>query len=306
MKETFDFYDSTAIKSYNLNESIRYQLKALDGLDAFTLKHSENVANVTCRLCEELHLAKPFLVYCTTCAYLHDIGKMFIPPSILQKPSKLTDEELKIMKTHTTIGYKICMNDLKLRPYALGALYHHESLNGTGYPNGVKKEDIPYEAQIIRVADEFDAITAKRQYKGHIGVVDALKIMIENATPAPSKDGVKSKYGKINPKILKALFKVVIDDTEFEIISKEKYISFLKDEIKRIQSAMKYYNKMEKASKEDEKDYYREEIKYYLKAQEEPDKVPEMIEEFKAALVARQENVDRLYDEVKKIKKLRI
>ncbi len=306
MKETFDFYDSTAIKSYNLNESIRYQLKALDGLDAFTLRHSENVANVTCRLCEKLHLAKPFLVYCTTCAYLHDVGKMFIPPSILQKPSKLTDEEFEVMKTHTTIGYKICMNDPKLRPFALGALYHHEALNGTGYPNGVKKEDIPYEAQIIRVADEFDAITSKRQYKSHIGVVDALKIMIENATPFPSKDGVKSRYGKINPKILKALFKVVIDDTEFEIVSKEKYISFLKEEIRRINSAMKYYKKMEKASKEEQKDYYREEIKCYLKAQEEPDKIPEMLEEFKEALKARQENVTLLYEEVKKIRKLRI
>ena len=315
MKETFDFYDSTAIKSYNLNESIRYQLKALDGLDAYTLKHSENVANVTCRLCEKLHLAKPFLVYCTTCAYLHDVGKMFIPPSILQKPSKLTDEEFEIMKTHTTIGYKICMNDPKLRPYALGALYHHEALNGMGYPNGVTKEDIPYEAQIIRVADEFDAITSKRQYKSHIGIIDALNIMIENAMPVMPKnlgEGVKNlgtakiKYGKINPKILRALFKVVIDDTEFEIVSKEKYISFLKDEIRRLESSMKYYKKMVKAKKEEEKDYFREEIKYYLKAQEEPDKVPEMIEEFKEALAARQENVTKLYEEVKKIKKLRI
>ena len=161
--EVFDFYNSTSIKSYNLDETIRYQLKMLDGLDAFTRKHSDNVANITCRLCEKLKLSKGFTIYCTTCAYLHDIGKIFIPPSVLQKPGKLTEEEYEIMKTHTSIGYKICMNDLKLRPYAAGTLYHHESLDGTGYPHGVTADKIPYEAQIIRVADEFEAITAKRQ-----------------------------------------------------------------------------------------------------------------------------------------------
>ena len=146
MKEVFDFYNSTSIKSYNLNETIRYQLKMLDGLDAFTRRHSENVANITCRLCENLGLEKRFTVYCTTCAYIHDLGKMFIPPSILQKPSKLTDEEFEVMKTHTSIGYKMCMNDLKLIPYAAGALYHHEALDGTGYPHGVVGNKIPYEA----------------------------------------------------------------------------------------------------------------------------------------------------------------
>ena len=59
----------------------------------------------------------------------------------------------------------MCMENLKLRPYANGALYHHEALNGSGYPNGVTKKDLPLEGQIIRVADEFDAIVSKRQYK---------------------------------------------------------------------------------------------------------------------------------------------
>ncbi len=132
---TFNFYNNDNIKSYNLGESIRYQLGILDSLDAFTRRHSENVANVACRICEKLHMKSYFTVYCTTCAYLHDVGKQFIPSSILQKNGPLTDEEYKIMKTHTTIGYKICMNDPKLRPFANGALYHHEALNGTGYPN---------------------------------------------------------------------------------------------------------------------------------------------------------------------------
>lgn len=313
MKETFDFYNSTSIKSYNLNETIRYQLKMLDSLDAFTRRHSENVANITCRLCEKLGMSKGFTIYCTTCAYLHDIGKQFIPPSVLQKPSKLTDEEYEIMKTHTTIGYKMCMNDLKLRPYAAGALYHHEALDGTGYPNGVPGNKIPYEAQIIRVADEFEAITAKRQYKSHIGIIDALNILIDHAHPTPPKDlkdGIKKMkfagVGKIDKKILKALFKVVIDDTEYEIVARTDYLKFLKSEIKRIGDAQKYYDRMAAALTEEKREYYRWEIKCYLKPQEEPEKIPQMHAEFIEAYKMRKEHLDKLYDELRQLKRLHV
>lgn len=313
MNETFDFYNSTSIKSYNLNEAIRYQLKMLDGLDAFTRRHSDNVANITCRLCEKLGMSKGFTVYCTTCAYLHDIGKQFIPPSVLQKPSKLTDEEYEIMKTHTTIGYKMCMNDLKLRPYAAGALYHHEALDGTGYPNGIEGNKIPYEAQIIRVADEFEAITAKRQYKSHVGIIDALNILIDHAHPTPPKDlkdGIKKmKYagaGKIDKKILKALFKVVIDDTEYEIAARIDYLKFLKDEIKRIGDAQKYYDRMTAAITEDKREYYKWEVKCFLKTQEDPEKIPQMHAEFVEAYKVRQDHLNKLYNELKQLKRLRV
>lgn len=313
MKETFDFYNSTSIKSYNLDERIRYQLKMLDGLDNFTRKHTDNVANITCRLCEKLNMTKGFTVYCTTCAYLHDIGKMFIPPSVLQKPGKLTDQEFEIMKTHTTIGYKMCMNDLKLRPYAAGPYYHHEALNGTGYPNGLTADKIPYEAQIIRVADEFEAITAKRQYKSHIGIIDALNIMISNAQPSKinnMSDAIKNlkvaNLGKIDKKILKTLFKVIIEDTEYEIASRIDYVNFLTEEIKRVESARKYYNKMISTKSEYKREYFKEEIKCYLKPHEDPEKIPQMIDEFKIAYKARKEHIAKLYDEIKQIKKLKV
>lgn len=314
MKEEFDFYNSTSIKSYNLNDKIRYQLKMLDGLDAYTRKHSENVANITCRLCEKLHLDKGFTIYCTTCAYLHDIGKIFIPPSILQKPSKLTDEEFEIMKTHTTIGYKMCMEDLQLRPYAAGALYHHEGLDGSGYPNHVKGNKIPYEAQIIRVADEFEAISAKRQYKTHIGIIQTLNILIEHAKPSPIKsisDGLKiltaeARVGKIDKKILKALFKVVIDDTEYEICARGDYLDFLTDEIKRLKAAMKEYKKMEKASSPEEREYCMAYVKGFLKNNEDPEKCPQILEELKEAYKVREAHINKLYDEVRQIKKLKI
>lgn len=313
MKEQFDFYNSTSIKSYNLDETIRYQLKMLDGLDNFTRKHSDNVANISCRLCENLRLSEGFTIYTTTCAYLHDIGKLFIPPSVLQKPSKLTDEEYEIMKTHTTIGYKICMDDLKLRPYAAGALYHHEALDGTGYPNGITGDKIPYEAQIIRVADEFEAITAKRQYKTHIGIIDALNILIDHAHPTSPKSLKDTKrifktggVGKIDKKVLKALFKVVIDDTEYEIYARGDYLKFLRQEIVRVSDSRKYYDRMMYALTPEKKQYYKEEAMCYLKPGEDPEKIPEMIVELETSYKERKKHIQKLHDEVHQIRRLSI
>ena len=312
MNEEFDFFSKTSLKSYNLEDKIRYQLSLLDSLDAYTRRHSENVAAITCRLCEYLKLDEGFTTYCTTCAYIHDIGKIFIPPAILQKPSKLTNEEYEVMKTHTVIGYKMCMKDPKLRPYAAGTLYHHEALNGTGYPNGVTAKDIPYEAQIIRVADEFEAITAKRQYKTHVGIVDALNLIIDNAKVAPlqaMRQNLKVlsdevRYGKVNKEIVKALFKVTIDDIEYEIASRIEYLEYLKDEIKRFKEAVKYYNKMEAALTSSKREYYRQYAQGYLRPYESVDSIPQALQEFKDALKSREEHIEKLRLETKKIRHL--
>ncbi len=312
--ENFDFYDRTSLKSYNLDKTMQDQLNALSALDVFTRKHCENVAAITCRLCEYLHCSKGFTEYCTICAYLHDLGKLFIPPAILQKPAKLTDEEYKVMKTHTTIGYNMCMKDERLRPYAAGPLYHHEALNGTGYPQGLTKKDIPYEGQIIRVADEYDAIVSKRQYKSHVGITDTLKILIENATP--SQDASKShalggvvenaKLGKNNPIIVKTLIKVVIDDIEFEIYNVLQYVEYLKDNIKRLKKAEKYFEKSQNAKNDEKKQYFIEYTKLYLDKDETIDNFLEIKEEYENAYKVRQGKVDNLYNEISKIKKLKV
>ena len=315
MKEyVFDFYDKTSLKSYNLDKTMQYQLNLLDSLDVFTRKHCENVASLTCRICEYLHCNKGFTEYCTICAYLHDIGKMFIPPEILQKPGKLTDEEYEIMKTHTTLGYEMCMKDEKLRYYSAGPWYHHEALNGSGYPRGLTKKDIPYEGQIIRVADEYDAIVSKRQYKSHIGISDTLKILIENTKPA--KDDSKShalsqvaenaKYGKNNPIIVRTLFKVVIDDIEYEIYCTLNYLKDLKDEIKRFKEIENYKLKMEKAKTEKKKNYYLEGIKMLLKGQETVDNYQHLYDEYINAYKTRKAIIDNLYHEIKVIKTLKV
>ena len=312
MKEEFNFYNKTNLKSYNLNETMRYQLGMLDSLDVFTRKHSENVANITCRLCEYLHMNIDFTVYCTTCAYLHDIGKLFIPPKILQKNGPLTDEEYEIIKTHTTIGYKMCMDDPKLRPYAAGPIYHHEALNGTGYPKGLTKKDIPIEGQIIRVADEFDAIVSKRQYKTHIGITDTLKLLIEEAQPVvPKSVALKSmeenaKIGKINPKVVRALFKVVIDDINYEISGIFDYTKYLDNQIKRLEQINNYNIKKERTAKEKKKDYYAACMKAMFEKGEDFRNYKYVLEEYRTAYLKRKEIIDNLFDEIKIIKKLRV
>lgn len=295
MKEKLDFYSKTSLKSYNLNESMRYQLGMLDSLDAFTRVHSENVANLTCRLCEYMRLNNAFTVYCTMCAYLHDIGKMFIPPAILQKTSALTDEEFEIMKKHTTLGYKMCMDDLKLRPYSAGPIYHHEALNGSGYPKGLTGKDIPLEGQIIRVADEFDAIASKRQYKSHVGISETLKMLVNDANS-----------GKINKKALKCLFKVIIDDTNYEISGIFDYTKHLSSQIKRLEEIDKFNEKMQNAKNENKKEYFRAGMKYLFEDGENFENYKNVLEEYKTALAKRKEKINELFNEIKEIKKLRV
>ena len=312
MKNDFDFYSKTSLKSYNLDDTMRYQLGMLDSLDAFTRKHSENVANITCRLCEYMHLNTSFIVYCTVCAYLHDIGKLFIPPEILQKNGPLTDQEYEVIKTHTTIGYKMCMDDPKLRMYAAGPKYHHEALNGTGYPDGLTKEKIPIEGQIIRVADEFDEIVSKRQYKTHIGVTDTLKLLIEETKPTiPKSVALKSMQenamiGKINAKVVRCLFKVVIDDINYEISNIFDYTKYLDSQIQRLEKINSYNIKKENAKKQKKKEYLEACMQSMFEEGENFRNYKYILEEYRTAFFKRKEIINNLFDEIKTIKKLRV
>lgn len=310
---TFDFYNAANLKAYNLNDTMRYQLAILDRLDPITKRHSESVANLVCRICEYLGFNWQVTIHSTMNAYLHDVGKLSIPPEILNKPAKLTDEEYNIIKTHTTKGYEICMKDIKLRPYATAALYHHEALNGSGYPNGVTKKNIPYIAQIVRVADEYDAITSKRQYKTHIDISETLKILIKESKPEEhaklvALDHLNSdkKLGKINPKILKILFKVVIDDIVYEIACVDEYIKYLKSEIKRLETINKYFEKMQKSKKDKDKEYFLQGIKLMFAQGETTQNFQDILKEYNEALKNKENTINKLYNEIKIIKKLKV
>ncbi|MBQ3826064.1 MAG: HD-GYP domain-containing protein [Spirochaetaceae bacterium] len=138
---------------------------AIDAKDKYTHGHSTRVAEIAKQIaiaagkgekeCREIYFA----------ALLHDVGKIGIPDSIINKTEKLTDEEYAIIKSHTTIGSKILLN-ISQSPYiSLGAHYHHERYDGTGYPEKLRGEEIPEIARIIAVADTYDAMTSKRSYR---------------------------------------------------------------------------------------------------------------------------------------------
>lgn len=310
-KEKIDFYNPTNLKSYNLDSVMRYQLATLERLDHLTRVHSENVASLVCRICEYLKCKKVFTVHATISAYLHDIGKIFIPTKILTKDGPLTDEEYEIMKKHTTLGYEMCIKDLKLRPYADGPLYHHEALNGSGYPQALTKKDVPYVAQIIRVADEYDAIVTKRHYTTHVNISETLKDLIKDTMPdkkTVALDMLAEEYkiGKINPTVLRALFKVVIDDTYYEISGVMDYINHLKEQVKRLKTIQKYDEKMKKCKKEKDIDYYKEGMRLLFARGEDFDNYIQVLTEYEEAIVNREELKERLYEEIRIIKKLKV
>lgn len=311
LDEKYDFYSPSNFDIHDLDPMLQRSLEVMNNLDFFTLRHSNNVGNLTARLCGYLRCNSKFTLHCLIAGYVHDIGKLFIPPEITNKNGPLTDEEYEIMKTHTTLGYQFCLKDINLRPYSDGPWYHHEALNGTGYPRGLKAEDIPYSGQIIRVADEYDAIVTKRQYTTHVNISETLKELIKDAQPSKELVALDAltqnkRFGKINVKPLRALFKAVIDDTLYEISSIMDYEDYIKDQIKRLEQAKKYKHKMDSANKQEKKDYYMEGIKMLLQSGESLDNIDQVQQEFKDAIKIRDDRIAKLYEEIKIIKKLRV
>lgn len=121
-----------------LSKNIEEQVKKIEELDIYTSKHVHNVQKITIKICEKIGLTIEQTRFYANCALLHDIGKIFIPPHILQKTSKLTPEEYEIMKQHTTLGYELCMSQESLKKYANAVKYHHENEDGSGYPERIK------------------------------------------------------------------------------------------------------------------------------------------------------------------------
>lgn len=141
---------------------------AVDARDAYTRRHSARVAEYSVRLAKTLDWDAQRLDQLYNIALLHDIGKIGISDSILNKHAELLPEEREIVKQHTVIGGEI-LKDLTLLPNAsIGAVGHHERYDGTGYPYGLKGEQIPLEARIIGITDAFDAMNSSRVYRGRI------------------------------------------------------------------------------------------------------------------------------------------
>ena len=138
---------------------------AIDGKDRYTRGHSERVSRFSVAIGRRLKMSEQDLETLRISALLHDIGKIAIDDAILKKPSALTDEEFEIMKTHPQRGFKIMSNIPAMKDFLPGMYWHHEMINGAGYPQGLKGDAIPLQAKIISVADTFDAMTTDRPYQ---------------------------------------------------------------------------------------------------------------------------------------------
>ena len=148
-------------------ETIQSLAEISEAKSGETGKHIQRVSEYTVILAKALGVDEKQLQILKTASMLHDVGKLLIPNEILEKPGKLTDEEFKVIKTHTTYGLDLLKNSKgPIMQFARIIAYeHHEKWNGTGYPQGLKKHHIHLYAQIVSVADVFDALTSKRCYK---------------------------------------------------------------------------------------------------------------------------------------------
>jgi diguanylate cyclase (GGDEF)-like protein len=147
--------------------------RAVDAKDVGTRSHCETVSALSVMIGERLGLAPDRLRRLRIAGLLHDVGKIGIADSILQKPGPLTRDEWRIMRTHSSVGHSI-VSATELDEEAGWVLHHHERYDGTGYPSGVPGDEIPLESRIIFVADAFEAMTADRPYRPGRSPAEAL------------------------------------------------------------------------------------------------------------------------------------
>jgi PAS domain S-box-containing protein/putative nucleotidyltransferase with HDIG domain len=142
--------------------------------DLYTSGHEQSVGNLACAIATEIGLGKNFHDGIKVAGYLHDIGKIIVPIEILVKPSRLDVEEFALVKKHVNAGYRILKDISFPWPIAKAISEHHERLDGTGYPNGLKGDEISMGGRILAVADVVDAMSMQRPYRPGLGIDAAL------------------------------------------------------------------------------------------------------------------------------------
>lgn len=157
--------------------SIQMLAGAVDEKDPYTRGHSDRVTKYSVMIAKELGLSEESIEVVRVAAQLHDVGKIGIEDRILKKPGALTNEEFAVMKMHTTKGANILRSVSQLKEMIPGIELHHESLDGRGYPHGLKDEQIPLLPRIIAVADTFDALTTNRPYQQAHDPQETLRII---------------------------------------------------------------------------------------------------------------------------------
>ncbi len=179
--------------------------KTIDAKDAYTNGHSERVAVYSKEIARRYGYDEERQEEIYIMGLLHDVGKIGVPDSIINKQGKLTDEEYGRIKQHPMMGAEILTTISEMPKLVTGARWHHERYDGRGYPDGLKGEDIPEEARIIAVADAYDAMTSHRSYRDIIPQ-DHVKSEIE-----------KGMGTQFDEKFARIMLGMIAEDTEYKM-----------------------------------------------------------------------------------------
>lgn len=172
------FNNEKIISKNHLLEMVTSLASAIDAKDTYTKGHSTSVARYSEALARAINLPETEVERISLGALLHDVGKIGIPENVLKKPTHLTDEEWEIMKQHPVIGAeKVLMPNDSLRDLVPIVKYHHEHWDGSGYPEQLKGEDIPFAARIVAVADAYHALISDRPYRKGLSMIKACEIL---------------------------------------------------------------------------------------------------------------------------------
>ena len=172
------FHNEKIISNKHLLDVVTSLASTIDAKDPYTKGHSTFVSRYSEALARALRLPEAEVERIKLGALLHDIGKIGIPENVLKKPSMLTDDEWEIMKQHPVIGAeKVLAPNESLRDLIPMVKFHHEHYDGTGYPFGLKGDEIPLSARIVSIADAYHALVSDRPYRKGLGVEKACEIL---------------------------------------------------------------------------------------------------------------------------------
>lgn len=169
--------ETLAKVEYSFPEAVNAFVSAVEERDVFLRGHMRRVCELAVAIADELNLTETELRAASYAALLHDLGKLGMPPTILHKPGRLTDDEFEVLKEHPARGFEMVASTRALAIAAPAIRWHHERLDGSGYPDALLGEQIPIEARIIAVADVWDALTSDRVYREAMSPRDAWAIL---------------------------------------------------------------------------------------------------------------------------------